>query len=320
MAKGRYEDARKVLIMLHGTEGPSFIEQELIQIRQQFELEAAAEHATWSYSLKQLFSRRMLRRTLMATFIVSQAQLSGASIIQNFQNAFYAIVGITGRQSLLVSGLYGFMGVLGTIIYLYIVADKWPRVRTLWSGSVVLCVFLSIIMALSARFGDRTVGGNAAGAKASIAFIFVYSAAFAIFFNSMIWVVPSELFPMFLRSKGMAVAVSTKSIIAIILSQVTPLALQNVSWRFYSLFIACNATAAGIYFFLLPETGGKSLEEIAELFGDTLATDELGQIDVSAKRATEHLEAAVETNSTHVEEGQASQAQTPGKSSAQTRN
>ena len=31
--------------------------------------------------------------------------------------------------------------------------------------------------------------------------------------------------------------------------------------------------------------GGKTLEEIAELFGDTLATDHLGEIDLDAKNA-----------------------------------
>lgn len=48
--------------------------------------------------------------------------------------------------------------------------------------------------------------------------------------------------------------------------------------------------AAGIYFFFLPETRGKSLEEIAELFGDTLATSHIGEIDVEAKRDAIGLE------------------------------
>lgn len=43
--------------------------------------------------------------------------------------------------------------------------------------------------------------------------------------------------------------------------------------------------------------GGKSLEEIAELFGDTLATEHIGQIDVDAKtgargEGAEHFEMA----------------------------
>lgn len=34
------------------------------------------------------------------------------------------------------------------------------------------------------------------------------------------------------------------------------------------MFIATNCAAAAFYFFCLPETSGKSLEEIAGLFGD----------------------------------------------------
>ena len=50
---------------------------------------------------------------------------------------------------------------------------------------------------------------------------------------------------------------------------------------------------AVVYIFLLPETMGKSLEEITELFGGTLATDHLGEIDVVAKNAVEQVEHAV---------------------------
>lgn len=180
--------------------------------------------------MKAMFSRKYVRRTLTAAFIVVQAQLSGAPVIQNYQNIFYAQVGFTGKTSLLISGVYGMMGVIGTVVYLVIVADRWPRARTLWSGSLILTVLISICMALSASFGTTSQGG-ANGARAAIAFIFIYSAVFAMFFNAMIWVVPSELFPMFLRSKGLAFAVFSKSVIAIVLSQITPTALANVGWR-----------------------------------------------------------------------------------------
>jgi hypothetical protein len=122
------------------------------------------------------------------------------------------------------------MGIIGQIIYLVFVADKMPRTRTLWSGSILLCVMIAICMALSAEFGSSN-NDNQAGARGAIASIFLYSMSYAIFFNAMIWVVPSELFPFFLRTKGMALAVATKAIVAIVLSQVTPLAIANVSWR-----------------------------------------------------------------------------------------
>jgi hypothetical protein len=88
---------------------------------------------------------------------------------------------------------------------------------------------LGICMALSAEFGQGST--NIAGARATIAFIFLYSMTYAIFFNAASWVVASELFPFFLRSKGLGAAVFVQSVVAIVLSQVTPPALANVSWR-----------------------------------------------------------------------------------------
>ncbi|KAF5689526.1 sugar transporter [Fusarium circinatum] len=80
----------------------------------------------------------------------------------------------------------------------------------------------------------------------------------------MIHIVPSELFPTFFRSNAMAFAVSSKSVVAIALSQITPLALAEVSWRFHALFTACN-TADAVSYFFLPEADGKTLEEITEV-------------------------------------------------------
>jgi len=155
---------------------------------------------------------------------------------------------------------------------------------------------ISIIMALSAEFSVGTK--DPSGPRAAIAFIFIYSFGYALFFNAMVWVVPVELFPFFLRSKGLGLAVFCKAVVAIVLAQITPVAIQNVHWRYYSLFIACNFAAGFIYYFFLPETKGKSLEEIAELFGDELATEQLENIDVSGKEGTmvrgdtKHIESA----------------------------
>ncbi|KAH6616429.1 general substrate transporter [Boeremia exigua] len=276
--RDRHDEAKRVLASLHGTaDNEEFLERELLQIQEQIQLEREQGNLDWITSLKAMFSRKYVRRTLTAAFIITMGQLSGSSVIQNFQNIFYAQVGFTGQTSLLISGAYGMMGILGQVIYLLVVADRWPRTRTLWSGSLVLSVMIALLMGLSAEFGT---GGstNQAGARGAIASIFIYSMCYAIFFNAMIWVVPSELFPFFLRTKGLAFAVAVKSMTAIVLSQITPIAIAEVSWRYYSLFIATNLAAAVFYFFCLPETSGKTLEEIAGIFGDDVATYAEGKV------------------------------------------
>ncbi len=101
--------------------------------------------------------------------------------------------------------------------------------RYLGIGSLLMAVTLAICMALSARFPSGST--NKAGGYAAIAFIFLNSLTFSIFFNALIYAASSELFPHFLRSKGMSLAVLCKAVVAIVLSQITPIAIKNISWK-----------------------------------------------------------------------------------------
>lgn len=116
---------------------------------------------------------------------------------------------------------------------------------------------------MSALYGT---GSNKSGAAAGIAFVFLFSLFYAVFFNSTVWVLVSEIFPQHLRAVGNSVAVFFTSITNIWLSQVTPLAFDAIEWKFYFVFIGLNVAGGFVYFFFLPETNQKTLEEIAEAF------------------------------------------------------
>lgn len=132
-------------------------------------------------------------------------------------------------------------------------------------GSLALCVLLAVLTAISKFYSD---GNNLAGSSAGVAFIFLFSGVFAIFFNSTGWIVASELFPLHLRAKGVGFAIFTVQITAIWLTQVTTIAFNRLKWKFYLIFIAYNAVSALIYYFYLPEVNGLTLEQIGGLFGD----------------------------------------------------
>lgn len=134
-------------------------------------------------------------------------------------------------------------------------------------GSIALAVFLSLLTAMSRFFGD---GSNTAGAAAGVAFIFLYSACYALFFNSTVWVIVAEIFPQHLRGNGNAFAVFSMSVTNIWLSQITPFAFDTLAWKFYFIFISLNIAAAIIYWFWLPDTNQLTLEEVAGAFGDVV--------------------------------------------------
>jgi hypothetical protein len=76
-----------------------------------------------------------------------------------------------------------------------------------------------------------------------------------------------------IRAAGNAVAFCTFNAITIMLVQVTPIAIEHIAWRYFLIFIITDAIFITVVYWVYPETVGKTLEEIAALFGDEVAVD-----------------------------------------------
>lgn len=260
--KERYDEAKTIMYSLQAHRGSEVIEREFSEMCSQIQLEANNKSMT---NFLKLFTRRYIRRTLLACLTVNMMKLSGSNIIQNYQSIMYNSLGYEGRTVLLIGALYGFMAVIGQVINVFFVADHWTRRMTVISGSYCLAVLLAILTALS----SLSQGGSSPdGSRAGVAFIFLFAFAYSFFFNSINWVIVAEIFPLNTRGLGVGFAVFTQSITAIWLSYAASLAFDAIDWKFYFIFIACNVFAGTTYFLFLPETRFLSLEEVAAKFGD----------------------------------------------------
>ncbi|OJJ43673.1 hypothetical protein ASPZODRAFT_19390 [Penicilliopsis zonata CBS 506.65] len=284
--KGRVEEAREVLMRLHSSENEAFILNELTIIQQQIDLENEVRHEGMFTQIRDLVSKRYRLRFLIAVcvFVVTN-QLSGVYTIQNYQTDFYDLVGYTGNQALLVTGVYGFMGVIGQIINIAVVADRIGRRTTMWVGSFGLAICTAITMAMTA-----TVGSSTAKANTAIAFIFIYSAWYAVFFNTTSSLLVTEIFPFRLRALGFGVASFCGFCVNILLSEVSPLAFDGIGWKYYFVFTISSVLGGLFYIFFLPETKGMNLEEVAAVFGDVVATTYTKDAGDEEKADGQHVE------------------------------
>ncbi|KAJ3538879.1 hypothetical protein NM208_g5712 [Fusarium decemcellulare] len=265
--KERYDEAKQVMYSLHGHRGSDVIEAEFAEMCSQIQLEANRKKTA---NFLTLFTRKYIRRTLLACLTVNMMKLSGSNIIQNYQSVMYNSLGYEGQTVLLIGALYGFMAVIGQIINVFFVADHWTRRTTVISGSYALAILLAVLTALSKHFGEGS--NNPAGSQAGVAFIFLFAFAYSFYFNSVNWVLVAEIFPLDLRGVGVGFSVFTQAVTAIWLSYAASIAFDEIEWKFYFVFIACNVFAGTIYFFFLPETRFLSLEEVAAKFGDEIVT------------------------------------------------
>ncbi|KAH8667703.1 major facilitator superfamily domain-containing protein [Ilyonectria robusta] len=262
-SKERYDEAKKVMYSLHAHRGSEVLEAEFAEMCSQIQLEASTRSQA---RFTNLFTRKYIRRTLLACLTVNMMKLSGSNIIQNYQSIMYNSLGYEGQTVLLIGALYGFMAVVGQIINVFFVADHWTRRTTVIAGSYSLALLLSVLTALSKYFQDDH---NPAGSRAGVAFIFLFAFAYSFYFNSVNWVLVAEIFPLDLRGVGVGFSVFTQAVTAIWLSYAASYAFDAIAWKFYFVFIACNVFAGTIYFFFLPETRFLTLEEVAAQFGDS---------------------------------------------------
>ena len=83
------------------------------------------------------------------------------------------------------------------------------------------------------------------------------------------WLVPAEIFPLNVRSKGIGVSTATNWIFNFGVGLATPVMLGENALNTWGTFLLFSAFLVVMFFFILfflPETKGRSLERMQELF------------------------------------------------------
>lgn len=102
---------------------------------------------------------------------------------------------------------------------------------------------------------------------AAVAMIWFYIFNFAYSWGPGSWVMIAEIFPLSIRAKGTSVGASSNWMNNFIIAFITPPMLANITFGTYLFFSAWCFLGGLFVFFFLPETKGKTLEEMDHVFG-----------------------------------------------------
>lgn len=146
-------------------------------------------------------------------------------------------------------------------------SQTWGR-RNLLIGSQII-VAISLV-ALGFSFAQEE-----AIPSVSIFSLALFYAFFSLGLGPGAWLVPSEVFSLKMRAKSMSAATAVNRIIAIIVSG-TFVSLQKSLGSHGVFFLYASLTVGNIIFVaaFVPETRGRSLEDISAYFGETATTEE----------------------------------------------
>jgi sugar porter (SP) family MFS transporter len=240
-----------------------FVAREFQEIRDAIAAEKAANTSvTWRAIFRNAPYRR---RIFLACGIQALTQTSGINVINYYGPRIYAALGFSVSTSLFIIGIYGAFAQLWNTVCLAVmdrVGRKKLLIPSMFGMGAALCVNATL-----AHYYDPEMTTNQNALRANVAMNFVFS----VFFTSLgviSWVYPAEIMSTPIRARGTSLSTVTNWSMNLLFAQCSPLALSKMGYRYFYIFAALNWAGALLIYFLYPETLGRTLEQLDELFGD----------------------------------------------------
>ncbi|OOQ83624.1 MFS monosaccharide transporter [Penicillium brasilianum] len=283
MNTGRDEECLQTLARLRGTSTDDLLVRiEYLEMKSLhlFEKETAAEkYPQWQDGSFQsrfqiglhdymslITNPSLFKRTTVACMIMVFQQWNGINAINYYAPFIFEDMELPGNTTtLLATGVVGIVEFLFTIPAVLWV-DQIGRKKILIAGAagMAICHFIvaGIIGAYQHDFGEHRAAGWTV-----IVFVWIFVINFAYSWGPVAWIVTSEVFPLSMRAKGVSIGGSSNWLNNFAVATATSPFLNKSALGAF-IFFGCVTTIAIVYvIFFVPETRGRTLEEMDELFG-----------------------------------------------------
>lgn len=241
-SKGKEAKAKKVLQIIQPNS--SDLDKTLRELRAQSEVEEVNEN---------IFMKKYRFPLMLAFLIAFFNQLSGINAFLYYAPRIFETAGLGESTALLSSIGVGAVNLVFTLFGVFLI-DKVGRKKLMLFGSIGYIISLSLVAAAFFL--------NWGGLWVPI-FLFLFIASHAIGQGAVIWVFISEIFPNKLRASGQAFGSSTHWVLAAIIPSLVPLLFSTIGPGYVFAFFAFMMVLQLLFvIFIMPETKGKSLEDI----------------------------------------------------------
>jgi SP family arabinose:H+ symporter-like MFS transporter len=246
-AKERWNEAGDVLTKINGQQKAQL---ELSEIKETLH----AEQGTFS----EIFKPGVRRALLIGIVLCIFSQVTGINAIMYYAPEIFKSTGDATGSALMQTVLVGVINVLFTLVAIKYV-DHWGRRVLLLAGTAGMAVCLAIV-------GGAFHFEMAKGYVVLVA-ILAYIAFFAVSLGPLAFVVIAEIFSNRNRGKAMSVSIFFLWVSVYVVSQSFPMLLSAIGSAYTFWIYMIMALFAFVFVWkLVPETKGKSLEEIEKYF------------------------------------------------------
>lgn len=244
--KGSDEEARRILNLID----PTTAEIELQTIK-------ASHSRNHSSKEEKLFSKKYSFPVTLAILFAVFNQVSGINAIIYYAPRIFEMTGLGTDSALLSSAGLGFVNFVFTLLAMNFI-DRYGRRTLMFIGSYGLIITLGLV---AYSFYTKDFDGLMVPI-----YLFIYIAFFAFSQGAVIWVFISEIFPTEVRAKGQALGSFTHWLMATVIAFTFPLITEKLGGgNSFLIFTIMMVIQLLFVWKVMPETKGKSLEEVEEM-------------------------------------------------------
>jgi sugar porter (SP) family MFS transporter len=245
---GRKTESLKVLTRIGGE---TLAKSEILEIEESLKGDSS------SVSISELF-KPSARKVMLVGFVLAVfVQVSGINTVIDYAPKILLAAGVEIKNALLQTSLVGLINFIFTFVAILFI-DKLGRKALYLIGSMGMVITL-VMLAIS--FYLKTEG------IFTLICILMFIAFFASCIGPVFWTLVSEIFPNRIRGKALAFASFTQWIFNFLIVLLFPHFLASLGGTKTFLFLAFMSFLQLLFTWLyVPETKGKSLEEIEQIW------------------------------------------------------
>ncbi|XP_042503152.1 sugar transport protein 10-like [Macadamia integrifolia] len=259
MERGHMEKAKA---MLQKVRGVSDVDEEFQDL-----LDASQKSKMVEHPWRNIMQSRYRPQLVMAILIPFFQQLTGINAIMFYAPVLFKTLGFGDSASLMSAVITGLVNVVATLVSIFTV-DKYGRRFLFLEGGIQMIICQIIVgVVLGLKFGNTGQGSLSKGyADLVLVLICFYVAAFAWSWGPLGWLVPSEIFPLEIRSAGQAINVSVNMFFTFIIAQIFLALLCHLKYGLFLFFAAWEIIMTVFIYFFMPETKNIPIEEMNRMW------------------------------------------------------
>ncbi|KAI1176165.1 general substrate transporter [Nemania sp. FL0916] len=304
--RGNTEEARKALETLRGDSlPPDELEVEWVEMVKGIEEEKRTAETIGALDM---FKGTELRRTLLCYGVIATQTGAGSWFVISYATYFMIVAGLSVNEAFKFSVMNTVLGFIGVNVGMYLMRHVMGRRTILMTGAIVQGAAM-----LGLAVPATVAPGSYAARNCVIAFTALYLFSYNAFVGDATYPTATELVSTRLRSWSVGSAISIGYLLAWLTSYFSPYFInpENLNWgaQYGYIWAGSNFICFIFFYLFVPETKGRSLEEIDELFNNrvsvrkfkTYQTNIINEALKDVKGRSEEMEKSTVSYAEHVD-------------------